>query len=135
MERLFIVNKLSAKEWLIKAFHNIKAVTVLFENDVYTDIIGCELQQSIEKTLKSVLAFNNKPIKKTHNLVELLELVKNNIDFEVDIKLLIIATDYYTENRYPNSYFDLPEKKEIEEILNFTKELFKKICLVLDINI
>lgn len=45
----------------------------------------------------------------------------------------LTATAYYVENRYPNAFFTLPTKQEIRQTLDFTNELFERICNVLEI--
>ena len=47
------MNKTSAKEWLVIAFHDLQSAKILYEANHYTDSIGNDLQQSIEKILKS----------------------------------------------------------------------------------
>ena len=42
-------NKSLAKEWLVKAYHDLSAAEVLFNAEHFTDSIGFDLQQSIEK--------------------------------------------------------------------------------------
>ena len=64
-------NRPYAKEWLIFAYKNFLTAQKLYELDHFTDIIGVELQQSLEKMLKALMAFHNKPIPKTHKLIEL----------------------------------------------------------------
>ena len=69
-------NKKHAKEWLEKARHNLKAAEILFKANHYTDVIGIELHQAIEKTLKALPAFSNKKIepKNTNNEIDLIEV-------------------------------------------------------------
>ena len=127
-------NKQSAGEWLIIAKHDLTAAGVLFENDHYTDTIGYMLQQSLEKMLKSVAAYHNHRIKRTHDLVELYDIARGSISLEeTEIEYLESATSYYVENRYPNAYFTLPTKEEIRQTLDFTTELFERICNVLQL--
>ncbi len=49
-------NKVFAQEWMELAAHNLKGAEILFAADHFTDVIGCELQQALEKALKSLLA-------------------------------------------------------------------------------
>ena len=44
-------NKEYSKEWFIIAEKHLKTSRFLFENDLFTDIIGIELQQTIENFL------------------------------------------------------------------------------------
>jgi HEPN domain-containing protein len=90
-----MANKQSAAQWLTKAYHDLSSARILYAADHYTDTIANDLQQAIEKTLKSFLAYENEPIKKTHDLVELSKLVKEHIHFEAgQIDFLDIATTY-----------------------------------------
>jgi HEPN domain-containing protein len=84
--------------------------------------------------LKSIIGYQNQRIKRTHDLVELYDNVRDSISLEeTEIEYLESATSYYVENRYPNAYFTLPNKDEIKEILDFANEFFKKICDMLEI--
>lgn len=47
------MNKTSATEWLIIAYHDLKSAQILFAANHYTDSIGNDLQQSIEKIPKT----------------------------------------------------------------------------------
>jgi HEPN domain-containing protein len=126
-------NKTSAIEWLRIASHEIGAAKILYEANHFTDSIGSLLQQSIEKSLKALLAYDNKKILRSHDLVEIYSLVHAKIELDDDIELLEIATEYYKEDRYPNPNYELPPKEEIEKVLNFAEKFFIKVCELLDI--
>jgi len=128
-------NKTLAKEWLVKAYHDLSSAQILYGAEHFTDTIGCALQQAVEKSLKAFLAYENKKIKKTHDLMDVYELVEKNIQLdESQIRLLAIATDYYTEDKYPAIHCALPERKEIKEVLDFATDLFGKVCQILEID-
>lgn len=128
-------NKELAKEWLLLAFKHLKTAEYLYEANHYEDIIGIELQQNIEKALKSSLAYHNIRIPKSHDLIEIFAMVKDFISFEEhEIDLLDKATDYYIENRYPSPRYSLPSREEIKEVLEFTRLAFNKICKFVDID-
>ncbi len=44
------------------------------------------------------------------------------------------ATEYFKEDRYSNPNYCLPAKDEIKEVLDFTEELFEKVCNILEID-
>lgn len=130
-----MANKPYAVEWLQFANRNLLTGKHLFEVDHYTDIIVVDLQQAIEKILKAILANENRRITKTHKLDELASLMTDIIEFnEYEIELLEKTTDYYREDRYPNPNYSLPSKQETKEILEFTINLFKKVCHLLEIS-
>lgn len=129
------MNKTSAKEWLIIASHDLQSAKILYEANHYTDSIGNDLQQSIEKILKSILAVENKKIPKSHDLLEVYENINDKIIFEDDEFLILAkATEYHKEDRYPNPNYSLPPRDEIKEVLEFTEQLFDRVCNILEID-
>ncbi len=128
-------NKTYALEWLSFAKKNLETATLLFDVNHYEDIIGVEIQQSLEKLLKTIAANENIRIPKEHDLVKIYFIIENSfIELEEDeIILLKIATNYYKEDRYPNPNYSLPTREEIEEVLEFTEKLFEDVCKTLDI--
>ncbi|MEA3353794.1 MAG: hypothetical protein U9Q33_08275 [Campylobacterota bacterium] len=56
-----------------------------------TGYVGLLLyHRSIEKILKSIVAYENNPITKTHNLIELNEMLEEYFDFNED-ELMLLA--------------------------------------------
>lgn len=130
-----MVNKKYACEWMQKARHDLEGARLLYEADHYTDTIAYILHQSLEKILKAITAYQNEPIRKTHNLLELYELLTIEIDLdENEIFLLSIATTYQTKQRYPVVHKKLPACEEIKIILDFTEKLFDDILMELNID-
>ena len=43
------MNKTSAKEWLVKVWHDLSSANILFEAEHYTDSIGVDLHYALEK--------------------------------------------------------------------------------------
>ncbi len=127
-------NKTSAKEWLVISYHDMEAAKLLFEANHYTDSIANLLQQSIEKSLKSLLAYENRKIIKSHKLVEIYSLVTHMIELDDKLDYLELATEYYVEDRYPNPNYELPPRDEIEQVISFAEELFDRVCKKLDID-
>jgi HEPN domain-containing protein len=118
-------NKLYAQEWLTWALKNLDTADLLFRENHYTDVIGIEIQQMLEKTFKSVCAFNYLPIEKTHDLVKLFDKTKEFISFDTEqLDLLEIITDYYMVNRYPGPNYSMPSKNEIEEALKLAHKVY-----------
>jgi HEPN domain-containing protein len=122
-------NKTIANEWLELSRRNLDAAILLFKERHFNDIIGIELHQSIEKSLKAVPAFHNKTVLKTHDLIVLLSNAEEFIRFEPDLNLLLeTATDYYVENRYPGGGFNfLPSNNEIEKVIETADYIYKKV--------
>ncbi len=129
-------NKTSALEWLRIAYHDLLSATILYHAEHFTDSIGNDLQQSIEKILKSISAYHSAPIKKSHDLLEIYGSLKDTFNLRPDeLAYLERATEYFKEDRYPNPYYSLPPREEIKEVLDFTNTLFERVCGLLDISI
>ncbi|MEA1915846.1 MAG: HEPN domain-containing protein [Campylobacterota bacterium] len=128
------MNKTASLEWLTIAYHDLKSAQILYDANHYTDSIGSDLQQSIEKILKSMFAYNNEKIPKTHDLYEIYDLLDELIFDDSDIDKLHIATEYLKEDRYPNPNYCLPPRQEIKAVIEFTQELLKKVCTILNID-
>jgi len=128
------MNKTSATEWLEKAWHNLSGAKVLYDVNHYTDITAVELHYAVEKILKSFLAYENKKIPKTHDLVQIAKLIKDNIDLIDDYILLKQISKYHIEESYPAFDRIMPSKDEMKDVLEFTNELMDKVCNILNIN-
>ncbi len=128
-------NKTYAKEWMQFAYKNLATAILLYEAEHFEDIIGVELQQFFEKSLKSLFAYKNQKIPKNHDLIELLALLEFAEELEEEeIDLISLASDYYKDDRYPNPNYDLPSREEIEKVLEFANKFYEQVCQILDIN-
>ena len=131
-EKYSMPNKTAASEWLLLAEHDSTAAEILYKAEHYSDTISFLLQQALEKGLKSLLAYQNRKIKKSHDLMEIYSEINSLVSFsETELDILDIATSYYVENRYPHSNYSLPEKSEIEMILRGSHSIFQKIRKVI----
>jgi len=121
-------SKIYADEWLNLAGKNLETADLLYKENHYTDVIGIEIQQAIEKTFKALQAYNNLPLDKTHDLVKLQDKASKFISIlPENIELLEIITDYYMSNRYPGPNYSLPSKEEIADAQKFAHKLFQEI--------
>ena len=128
------MNSRASKEWLVIAYHDLKSADILYDANHYTDTIGKDLQQAIEKILKSTLAYKNRKIPKSHDLYEIYTLCDDIVIEDREIDFLYRATEYFKEDRYPNLDYCLPEREEIAEVLEFAQKLFGKVCDMLEID-
>jgi HEPN domain-containing protein len=128
-------NKSSAIEWLKKAYHDLSSARILYAANHYTDTIGIDLQQAIEKTLKTFFAYENESVKKTHNLIELYGQLSNRVALsESEVRILGVATSYYIQDRYPVPNLQMPSRQQIKEVLDFAERLFDDVCRILGID-
>lgn len=130
------MNETSAKEWLTKAWHHLSTANLLYEVNHYSDIIAVEIHYSAKIILKSVLAFENSKIAKTHDLLEIYKIIKHKVTMsEDDLSFLDIISEYHIRESYPSPLRKLPPREEIKAALEFTNDLFNKICTLLSISI
>ena len=128
------MNKIMAKEWLNKAWHNLSGAKIFYDVSHYTDTIAVELHYAVEKTLKSLLAYQNKKIPKTHDLAKIHSFIMEIIEFnEEELELLDIISDYHIEESYPAFNRPLPPRDEIKEVLELSEKIFETVCAILDI--
>ncbi len=80
------MNETAAREWLTKAWHHYSSGKLLYEVNHFTDVISIDLHYAIEVTLKAFLAYENKKIVKTHNLLEIHSHILHYIDFNEEVK-------------------------------------------------
>lgn len=115
-------------DWLKHARKNLRAAEILLDDD--PPLIGESLyflQQSAEKALKAYLLFKKKPLRKTHDLLGLLDDCSQlDNEFEKLETALIDLNPYSTASRYPDDHYVDPDLttahimlKKTEYILNF----------------
>lgn len=121
-------NRTYALEWIDLARKNLETAKLLFRENHYTEIIAIEIQQSIEKMLKAILAYHGIRIPKLHDIVELQKQCNEHINLTgVKIDDLIEITDYYESERYPGPKFNMPTMNEIKKNIIVAESIFKQV--------
>ncbi|MEA3353780.1 MAG: HEPN domain-containing protein [Campylobacterota bacterium] len=128
------MNEKAAKEWLQKSWHNLSGAKLFYENNHYTDVTAVELHYACEKILKSLLAYENKKIVKTHDLYDIYKEIKHNIDLENHLDTLDLISEYHIEESYPAFDREMPPRDEIKIVLEFSEQLFDKVCDILEVD-
>jgi HEPN domain-containing protein len=99
--------------WKHKAEEDWATIEILMAHDGPRDTICFHCQQLAEKYLKGFALFHNRPLKRIHQVDELLadclEIDKGLQDLSDDVTLL---SEYYMPARYPDDY---PEDATLEE--------------------
>ncbi len=128
------MNKTAAKEWLVIAYHDLKSAQILYDAQHYTDSIGNDLQQAMEKSLKACIAYKNSKIPRSHDLFELYKMVEILQITDQEIEYLYLATEYFKEDHYPYPNYALPLREEIKEVMEFAYKIFDTVCEKLQID-
>lgn len=93
-------------KWLMIAEVDLKAAKKLSESEELVGPALYHIQQCVEKTLKAYLVYKNKPVIKTHDLVELIKACSTMDNDFAQLRLAAAElSPYATLSRYPNSRF------------------------------
>lgn len=115
------------REWLLKAYHDLIAARILAQSsEAVWEVSLYHCQQAAEKALKGFLAYWDCPIKKTHNLVLLLESA-SQIEpcFDTWEQAAARLTPYSTAYRYPEGV-DRPDLEQVTEALDDAATIFNQ---------
>lgn len=123
--------------WLKSAYSDLIVIEEIIDNDYVTHMTAFHSQQSIEKSLKAILEFNNKIVPKKHDLLLLKDLTHEYLNI-VEENILEDLNELYIESRYPNHFGLLPHgkptKDEAIRFYSFANTLFDRICALLNIS-
>ncbi len=89
------------KNWLTYAEENLESAKVLFASELYNPCLH-NVQQTVEKALKSLIIEKSLSFKKTHNIFELKSLLeKNSISIELTEDECDFLDSIYLPTKYP----------------------------------
>ena len=97
-----------------------------------TASIGFHSQQCVEKCLKTILIFNQKDFKRSHDIHYLLNLIEDELDSNSSEKIRNNAdmlNDFAVNARYPGGYedFDVDESKHAFQIAKLVFNIVEEI--------
>jgi len=115
----------SAKKWILKAENDLKIAKdkITMENPA-TDAICFHAQQCAEKYLKAYLIFNNKEVRKTHDIAERISLCSEvDPEFSKINQIDIVSlTDYAVEVRYAEDFY-FPSVEEAKHAIELAEKV------------
>jgi HEPN domain-containing protein len=117
------------KLWLSYAENDLKLAKISLREDAVISSAFFLTQQCAEKGLKAFLIFHKKPVRKIHDLIELLkDCIKIDPSFEKIKKEAIGLNPFVVTYRYPDAALPFPDKttleiciKEAESVFEFVK--------------
>ncbi len=122
------------ERWIEKADHDLGTAIITQKHiPKYKDTIAFHCQQAVEKYLKSFILKLGLPIKRTHDLVFLLEQIDKyeKIEYEWFEKVFVLQ-DFAIEVRYPDQVIELSDEDittAIEIAVQFRKMILEKMGL------
>ena len=125
--------KEETKNWLTYSEENLEAAKILIESELYNPCLQ-NIQQAIEKALKSLFIEKSIPFKKTHNIMELKTILENhNILIELTDDECDFLDSIYLPSKYPLGsalpYF-YPDIKICKSSITLGEKVIKEIKLL-----
>jgi len=98
----------AALEWLKSADSDLKTIEHISSDETLTHVAAFHAQQSVEKSLKALLEFWERPVPKDHSTIRLFGLVADMLEIAFDQDMLTDLDDLYITARYPGELGLLP---------------------------
>jgi HEPN domain-containing protein len=118
-------------DWIILAEKDVKAASVIINEEYLTNVVAFHCQQAIEKYFKAYILEYERPLLKIHDLLKLYGIIKEIKDLEIDEDLLSLINETYIEDRYPGELGLLPDgmpsNEQAHNFLEFAKSIEEKI--------
>ena len=107
-----------AEEWMEFAKVDLRSAEKLAEDELLTRAAAFHVHQSVEKSFKAILECRQQRIPKVHNLVLLLESIRQlGEEPHIDEDVLDEINQLYIESRYPADFGLLPGGAPTVEIV------------------
>jgi len=89
------------KLWLEYADENLKSSQILIKSELYNPVLQ-NAQQSVEKNIKALFIERGIKLQKTHNIIVLVEILKqNDIFLDIDEDQSDLLDSIYLSSKYP----------------------------------
>jgi HEPN domain-containing protein len=125
-----------AVEWLKSSYSDLVVIEEILHNNFLTHMVAFHSQQSIEKSLKAIIAFEDINVTKIHSLNRLFKTVEDYIKLD-DFEMVNKLDKLYIDSRYPADIGILPNGKPIpadaKEFYEFAKFIFDHACKILNV--
>lgn len=122
--------------WIIKGDHDLGTAKITYIHiPEYLDTVVFHCQQAVEKYLKAYQIFLEIPIKKTHDLVYLIDIIsQKDKTYLLLYDIVSELESYAVEIRYPNEKVFLTSER-IENAIEVAKMIRKKVTDDMEISI
>ena len=115
------------EEWLSVVQEDLKAANKLISGDDAIILPAAFFaQQSAEKALKAFLIYKKQPLKRTHDLVQLVKgCIKFDAKFESLLDCALHLNPYVTQSRYPDAMMCIPSVMAIQKLIDYAMEILQ----------
>ena len=116
-------NHEEALDLLNLARDDYKSLQALVEMDLVTHVVFFLAQQTVEKSMKAVLALNSVVYPKIHDLVRIAVMLKDNgVEVPIDENSLKILNPFAADCRYGLPEVEFPDARKVFQIAKSTIE-------------
>jgi len=124
------MGKEAALEWLKSAGSDLRTIEWILNDEALTHVVAFHAQQCVEKSLKALLEFLDRPVPKDHSTIRLYGLVANVLGMALDQDMLTDLDDLYINARYPGELgllpYGKPSQQEAQRFYEFAAEVYRK---------
>ncbi len=119
------------QDWLSFALTDLKSCEMIINDAFLSNVVAFHAQQTIEKAFKAVIEEHEIGFIKTHDLITLYNAIKDHIDHEPDMNMLMQINEVYLSSRYPGHLGLMadgkPTIKEAETFYKTAKDIFYSV--------
>ena len=124
--------KKQAKQWLHFSKVDLSTIEKIKDDEFLTQSAAFHSHQSVEKSLKAIIALYDRKIPKVHDLLLLIGIIEEiNIEINIDQDILDSINQIYIDSRYPSDFGLLPSGiptiEKINEFDNFARDIYNKV--------
>ena len=124
-----------SKEWLKVSKLDLENIKYIIEVEHLASVVAFHAQQSIEKSFKALIEYQNKKIPKQHDLLKLKSLINDVLDLEDD-DILDSLNALYIDSRYPGDLgllpYGQPTIEDAKEFYALALRVFDEVGRMLD---
>jgi HEPN domain-containing protein len=124
------MGKEAAIEWLKSAESDLRTMERILNDEALTHVVAFHAQQCVEKSLKALLEFLDRPVPKDHSTIRLYGLVAELLGMALDRDMLTDLDDLYINARYPGELGLLPHgspsPEDARQFYEFAAKVYRR---------
>ena len=124
-----------SSKWLAFAMENVESAEILLKSHLYNPCLQ-NIQQAVEKSMKSILIENDEGLLKTHDILELRDRLSDlSIEIDIDLDECNFLNSIYLPSKYPLGSvipdFD-PDEELCQDALKIAIKVTQEISILLN---
>jgi len=124
------MGKEAALEWLKSAGADLRTIEWILGDEALTHVVAFHAQQCVEKSLKALLEFLDRPVPKDHSTIRLYGLIAEVPGMALDRDMLTDLDDLYINARYPGELgllpYGRPSPEDARQFYGFAAGVYRK---------